>query len=239
VTLLRAIEQFSRFGRLGETVDLVEQATWKAMKERADDPCLGALPCTGSAPSDAIDIFAKRVGYVEHIDVQRLDRIAGEHGLTVHVICQPGTFATPNRALLQVEGSLDDEQREDLLEAITIGNTRRMENDPRYGLVVLAEIGVRSMSAAINDPGTCISVINTCVRLLLKWDALVCTTVHEEARYQHVRICQLDAADLFEDTFAPIARDAAGSFEVSVKHSPHWLPAVRRRCGKPHVAMPM
>lgn len=217
VTLLRAIEQFSRFGRLGETVDLVEQATWKAMKERAEQPHLGALPCDSAPPADATAVFAEGVGYVEHIDVQRLDRIAEEHGLTVHVICQPGTFATPNRALLSIEGNLQDEQRKDLIEAITIGHTRRMENDPRYGMVVPAEIGVRSMSAAINDPGTCISVINTCVRLLLKWDALACSTGHEEARYRHVRVCHLDAADLFEDTFAPIARDAAGSFEVSLK----------------------
>jgi uncharacterized membrane protein len=38
VTLLRAIEQFSRFGRVGETIDLVERATQVAMKRRAEEP---------------------------------------------------------------------------------------------------------------------------------------------------------------------------------------------------------
>ncbi|UUS15379.1 DUF2254 domain-containing protein [Stenotrophomonas sp. CD2] len=41
VTLLRAIEQFSRFGRVGETIDLVERATQVAMKRRAEEPSLG------------------------------------------------------------------------------------------------------------------------------------------------------------------------------------------------------
>lgn len=217
VTLLRAIEQFSRFGRLGETVDLVEKATLKSMKQRADAPFLGGIPYSGIAPSNTIDVFAADVGYVEHIDVQRLNAIAEEHQLTVYLTCQPGTFATPNRALLSVGGLLNDNQRTQMVEALTIGGSRRMENDPRYGLVVLAEIGVRSMSPAVNDPGTCITVIGTCVRLLLTWDALACAGEPDKVRYSHVHIAQLDVDDLFEDVFAPISTDAAGSLEVNIR----------------------
>lgn len=217
VTLLRAIEQFSRFGRLGETVDLVEQATLKSMKQRAEAPFLGAVPYAGVCPSNTVDVFAADVGHVEHIDIQRLNAVAEKHRLVVYVTCQPGTFATPNRALLRVGGTLDDEQRTQLLAAFTIGGSRRIENDPRYGLVVLAEIGVRALSSAINDPGTCITVIGSCVRLLLKWDALTSGAEAKDVQYPHVRMAQLDVEDLFEDVFAPISTDAAGSLEVNIR----------------------
>lgn len=217
VTLLRAIEQFSRFGRLGETVDLVEQATLKSMKHRTEEPFLGATPHAGVAPSNTIDVFAADVGHVEHIDVQRLNAVAEQHDLIIYVTCQPGTFATPNRALLSVWGTLHDDQRTQLLAAFTIGGSRRIENDPRYGLVVLAEIGVRALSPAVNDPGTCITVIGTCVRLLLRWDALSSGSEAKDVLYPFVHMAQLDVDDLFEDVFAPISTDAAGSLEVNIR----------------------
>ena len=41
VTILRWIDYLSRFGRLGETIQRVEEATWKAMKTRLAHPYLG------------------------------------------------------------------------------------------------------------------------------------------------------------------------------------------------------
>jgi len=217
VTLLRAIEQFSRFGRLGETVDLVKEVTLKSMQQRAEAPFLGAAHYDGVAPGNAVDVFAEDVGHVEHIDVQRLNTIAEQHHLLIYLTCQPGTFATPNRALFSVLGTLDDELRAQLLAAFTIGGSRRMENDPRYGLVVLAEIGVRAMSPAVNDPGTCITVIGTCVRLLLRWDALSSGCEAKEVQYPFVHMAPLDVDDMFEDVFAPLSTGAAGSLEVSIR----------------------
>lgn len=217
VTLLRAIEQFSRFGRLGETVDLVERATLASMEQRAQEPFLAATPYAGPAPDNTTGVFAADVGYVEHIDVQRLNAIAEEHHRVIYVTCQPGTFATPNRPLLRVVGEVHDDLRSQMVHTITISSARSIENDPRYGLVVLAEIGVRAMSPAVNDPGTCIAVIGTCVRLLLRWDDLACARGTGEVQYPHVHVAQLNVDDLFEDVFAPIATDAAGSLEVSIR----------------------
>ncbi|MBO9881579.1 DUF2254 domain-containing protein [Xanthomonas sp. D-109] len=217
VTLLRAIEQFSRFGRLGETIDLVELATRDAMRRRAEDPLLGAAPCSLPLPEHARQLHSPRIGYVEHIDVARLDALAREHALIVHVLCQPGTFATPVRPILAVEGAAEDSVRERLCEAISLGEARRIENDPRYGLVMLAEIGQRAMSPAINDPGTCIDVIATCVRLLCGWAHARAKAQAPEVRFDNVRVAALDEADMFEDVFEPIARDAAGMLEVGIR----------------------
>lgn len=217
VTLLRSIEQFSRFGRLGETIDLVELATRDAMRRRAQDPLLGAAPGAHPPPDEAQRLYSEQVGYVEHLDVARLDAIAAEHALTIQVLCQPGTFATPQRPILAVAGRTDAALLDRLRAAVSVSEARSVEHDPRYGLVILAEIAQRSMSAAINDPGTCIDVIGTCVRLLCGWAHKRAHTPAPEIRYPHVRVAPLSERDMVEDAFAPIARDAAGALEVNIQ----------------------
>ncbi|SET25480.1 DUF2254 domain-containing protein [Stenotrophomonas indicatrix] len=216
VTLLRAIEQFSRFGRVGETIDLVERATKASMKNRADDPRLGGAAAI-AAGEGAVRLFGDQVAYVEHVDIERLNTIAEEHALRVHLLCQPGTFATPARPLLAVDGPLLPEMHEALISAIGFSDARSIENDPRFGLVVLAEIAQRAMSPAVNDPGTCIDVIGTCVRLLCAWAGRSAEVATCEVRYPRVHVPCLDVRDMFEDAFTPIARDAAGSLEVNIR----------------------
>lgn len=216
VTLLRAIEQFSRFGRLGETIDLVERATQAAMKRRAADPLLGGAAPRQAAPG-AVALTDERIAYIDHIDMRRLQSVAEEKDLRIHLQCQIGTFATPARPVMEVEGVVSDETRAQLLEALSCSDARAIDNDPRYGLVILSEIGQRSMSSAINDPGTCIDVIGTCVRLLHRWAEHSTGAAAAEVRYPNVHVAPLQASDLFEDVFTPIARDAAGSLEVNIR----------------------
>lgn len=217
VTLLRSIEQLSRFGRMGETVDLVERATRAAMQRRAEDPLLGGMRCLDALPADTQPIGARQVGYVEHIDTTRLHALAEEHDLTVHVACQPGTFATPDRPLLHIQGQPDQELTEQLRAAISLADARTIENDPRYGLVVLTEIALRAMSPAINDPGTCIDVVGTCVRLLSGWAGKCAQGEMPEVKYPRVHVTPLDETDMFDDVFPLISREAATSLEVQVR----------------------
>jgi len=216
ITLLRAIEQFSRFGRLGETIDLVERATEAAMKRRAGDPLLGGAPRQPVAVG-ALPLTDERIAYVEHIDMARLEDLASEHRLRIHLHCQIGTFATPARPVMEVEGVVSDQTRRQLLAALSCSDARAIDNDPRYGLVILSEVGQRAMSASINDPGTCIDVIGTCVRLLHRWAEYRQQAADGEVRYPHVHVSALQASDLFDDVFTPIARDAAGSLEVNIR----------------------
>lgn len=216
ITLLRAIEQFSRFGRLGETIDLVERATLAAMKRRATDPLLGGAPCRPVAVG-ALPLTDERIAHVEHIDMARLEDLASQNQLRIHLHCQIGTFATPARPVMEVEGVVSDQTRRQLLAALSCSDARAIDNDPRYGLVILSEVGQRAMSASINDPGTCIDVIGTCVRLLHRWAELRQRAAEADVRYPHVHVSPLQASDLFDDVFTPIARDAAGSLEVNIR----------------------
>lgn len=110
-------------------------------------------------------------------------------------------------------GALDAADARALLAGVVIGDARTFQQDPRFGLVVLAEIASRALSPAANDPGTAIDVVGTAVRLLSLWGEQ-----HWEKepvrKYPHVAVPALSAADFFDDVFRPVARDGAGMVEV-------------------------
>lgn len=214
VTLLNWIDQLARFGRVGETINRVEAAARTALLHCARAPTMDAMPAT-RVPAGVTPVMSARIGYIRHIDTAKLQRLADENGLRVHVALLPGAFTHPGRALAQIEGDCDDEVRVALAEAFMVGGSRTFDQDPRFGLIVLAEIAVRALSPAVNDPGTAIDVIGTTTRLLHQYrearrDAEV------SSRYERVLVPELLADDLFDDVFRPIARDGAGMLEVGL-----------------------
>lgn len=217
VTLLRWIERLARFGRVGESIDMVEAATREAMQARAGSPWLGGVPA-GEPPADGIPVEAAAVGYVQHLDMRRLQEVADDCGVQVHVASLPGALAVPGRPLAVVTGGLDEGATARLREAFSVGDARNFEHDPRYGLVVLTEIAVRALSPAVNDPGTCIDVIGTVVRLLDGWSqARVEHAGHATVEYPRVFVPHLREADMYDDVFPMIAREGAHMREIGIR----------------------
>jgi len=95
-----------------------------------------------------------------------------------------------------------------------VGDQRTFDNDPRFGLVVLAEIADRALSPAVNDPGTAIDVIGTLTRLLCNWKP---DNQQTAVKNDRVAIPRLEAKDLLEDAIRPIARNGAGLIEVVLR----------------------
>lgn len=217
ITLLRWIEQLSRLGRVGETINLVENATRDAMQLRARKPWMGGVPSEG-VPAGDWPLETEAIGYIQYLDMQRLGRLTDEHGITVHVVSLPGAFTVQGRPLAMVSGVFEPELADELRKAFTVGDARTFEHDPRYGLVVLTEIAVRALSPAINDPGTCIDVIGTVVRLISGWSNARAKQIgHAEILYPHVFVPSLDEADFFDDVFPMIGREGAHMREIGVR----------------------
>lgn len=217
VTILRWIDYLARFGRLGETIQRVEDATWKAFRTRLTHPHLGGQPMTGAPPQDAWPVFAATIGYVQHIDVAALEDCAKAANLSVFVTALPGAFADPARPVAMVSGRQDGDVGQALARAFTIGSERSFDQDPRFGLCVLAEIASRALSPAVNDPGTAIDVIGRVVRLLANWGRFDAAEIDREIPCPHVWIPAIEVGDMFDDAFAPIARDGAGIVEVQMR----------------------
>lgn len=222
VTLLRWIDHLTRLGRVGETTDRVEETARAALAARLREPCLGAVPLRDDEPlpPGAVPIWAVEVGYVQHVDMPALSRLAEALDAEIRLAALPGAFVHPGRTLAWVEGGLgsgeeEEARRDELRRAFTLGAERSFDQDPRFGLIVLAEVAQRALSSAVNDPGTAIDVIGRGVRLL----APLARPPETQAEPAHPRLRAplLGVAELLDDLYRPIARDGAGAWEVQLR----------------------
>lgn len=138
LTFVWWVDRIARLGRLGATIEKVEQATATALERRRSIPRLGgvAVPVRKTAPRK---IYGNTVGYVQQVRVTDLQAIAEQHDLLIEVAALPGTFATPTRPLACIDGQTEDLSacEQAIVDTFTIGKNRTFEDDPRFGLVVL------------------------------------------------------------------------------------------------------
>lgn len=146
--------------------------------------------------------------------VSELEACANNLKSDIWVSALPGTFVHGARALLHVEKDMhDDDARRRVRSAFTVGAERSFDQDPRFGLIVLAEIASRALSPAVNDPGTAISVVGRLVRILANWKY----GPEPDIQYQSVFVPPVSSADLLDDAFRPIIRDGASTVEVQIR----------------------
>lgn len=226
-SFIRWVDLVSKLGRMHDTIRRVEEACQDAFEDPLIAGTLGAKQA-GSRTMDGTVFRGPEIGHIQHIDVAEINAIAEKLGQTIRLLVRPGSFVDRNRPLAIIGDSpeLDDDTRKKFENSFTIGDERHVESDPRFGLLMLAEIADRALSPAVNDPGTAIAVIGSQLRLLTHWvDA---TREETECKFPHVEVPALSAHDLLDDGFTPIARDGAAMFEVSVRLqkaliSLHWL----------------
>ena len=208
--LIRWIGQMSAIGRVGETVERAGEAAERAFKAVPGQGLLGCRPLEGEARGEPV--YSEDIGYVQHIDLGRLQDLAEENELTISITARPGAYAAPDRPLARVESAVDEGLAEKLAKAFVVGKARTFDSDPRFGLIVLAEIAGKALSPGINDPGTAIAVVGTLVRVLAERP-----TEDGELKHDRLLVAPLDPDDLMADAFRPIARDGAGSIEVMLR----------------------
>ena len=216
VTFVRWVDRIARLGRLGTTIDKVEDATAAALLRRRKAPTLGG-GTRQQPPQGGVPVFAPTIGYVQHVDIESLQTFATETRSRVVVAALPGTFAAPDRPLAYISGNEGEVDGTRVTQAFAIGGERVFDNDPRFGLVVLSEIAGRALSPGINDPGTAIDIIGTLVRLFSLWIKPVETDDAPAPAYDRVEVPEISVHDLFDDAFTAIARDGAGIVEVAIR----------------------
>jgi len=214
VALIRWIEHLMTFGRMNDTLDRVERAASDALQQRLETPFLGGIPLLGQSPEGCAIVLAQNTGNIEHVDMQALQNCAEQLDAKLFIHCLPGAFVAPGTPLLSVHASaLDDEKIAQLRGGFSIGVARSLEEDPRFGLIVLTEIASRALSPAVNDPGTAIDILGRHVRILACWRM----REDAEVQFDRVHVPPIVVQDAIEDAFRPIARDGATLLEVQLK----------------------
>ena len=218
IQLLRWINHLISLGRVGATIDRVEEATRTAIVERLAVPYLGANPWhdTSTVPEGAVPVYARAIGYIQFIDVRVISNLCEEAGCDAYLPCNPGTFVFEDTVMAWVHAP--DGLPEHLLGKIAshfvIATNRSFEQDPRFGLAVMAEVGSRALPPTNNDPGTAIDVIGRLTRLLALWaEGRDEVTVE----FPRLHLHPLQEADLFEDAFMLVARDGQELVEVQLR----------------------
>lgn len=215
LVFVRWVDSIARLGRLGAVIQKVEQATAGAIARRRYRPWLGGVAAAGM-PS-GLAVHSERIGYLQRVDMARLQHIAARNRLRITLAVLPGAMVAPSRPLAWVLPDSGDSGLlvpADIEKAFIIGPLRQFDDDPRFGLVVLAEIGCRALSPAINDPGTAIAVLGALHRLLAAWARPAEAAAPECDRLAAPPLLPDDMAD---DGFTAIARDGAHLVEVAMR----------------------
>lgn len=222
LTFVTWIDRIARLGRMGMIIGKVAKATHAALENRKIAPYLGGVPIRDADPApveaERRAIFTRQVGYLQHIDIHGLQRLAEDVGGHITVAVLPGDCIAPDVPLAYVHGSSSGDVKwdtENVVDKFQIGRTRTFDEDPRYGFVVLSQIACRALSPAVNDPGTAIDVITESLALLSRWQEPLGEDKTPEEACSRVRVPALDVRDLFDDAFTAISRDGAGSIEVA------------------------
>ncbi|WP_299416801.1 DUF2254 domain-containing protein [uncultured Sulfitobacter sp.] len=216
VYLIRWVLHLQGFGQLMDTTRQVENVTRAQFKDRLARPCLGARPLTEDIPEGTRAVLAWESGYVKRIFPEALNAVAQQHDVRIYVPTSIGHFVYVNAPLLEVESISDDPDWDtlcaDIRETVHLGDLRGYEQDPRFGLIVMSEIGSKALSPGVNDPGTAIDVITRIGRILSDYkDEAACTP---ETLLAHLYVAPLDPADLLRDGLGAVSRNGAGTLEV-------------------------
>ncbi|WP_168196563.1 DUF2254 domain-containing protein [Bdellovibrio sp. ZAP7] len=167
-------------------------------------------------PTSSLPIESPTVGFVQTIDYKKLSKIADSIKKPLHILLLVGDFVTKTSVVAKIETDMITEDiQEKILSCFLFGSSRTFEDDPRFGLIVLSEVGSRALSPGINDPGTAIQVLGHLTQLL--YFAIECKSDHPKTiSSDYLRIRPITCSEIFDDAFRAIARDGSPNCEVSI-----------------------
>lgn len=215
-SLVRWIAHLDVLGSLEATADQVQARAETAMHAIARNPCQRAQRLTGAKAEEARrfrPVRAKRPGYVQQYFPERMQEIAEAEAARVYVVVPIGSYVQAGDAVAHVAADKPgDKPIEALQSAILIDSVRSFQQDPEFGLTVLAEIGLRALSPGINDPETAIDMAHRLSTVLALLDHE--RDVDENATLDRVWLAPPDLAAYFRGSFDRLAREAGSAIEV-------------------------
>lgn len=221
-SLIRWIFHLQTLGSLINISRRIEDRVQEHFHARYAAPCLGghALTDETEIPTGSIAVGAPQSGYVTRIWADGLQEQAIARGIRIYLVAPIGSFVARGEPLALVametapQGAVDTPLDQMICEHIPLSDVRTFGQDPRLGLIVLAEVASKALSPGINDAGTAIDVLHRLTRLLVGYED---ESPPDRPTHDRLHVPPLTPDDLIEDAFDAIARDGAGVIEVQVR----------------------
>ena len=216
MSFLAWVDRVSRLGMLGDTLERVSAAARKAFSEPGlAGPLGGKSHPEDEDPPDGTVLRFDSFGYIQHIDMEALQALAEKRDAEIWLSVRPGKLVTPRVpvGIFRADAEPDDDDLAAIRACFSTGSERSPQTDPRFSMILLAEVAGRALSPAVNDPGTAIAVIGLQLELFHLW-AENGRESGDPPRFDRISLPTITAEDLIFDAFTPVARDGAGSIEV-------------------------
>ena len=163
--------------QIDEVMRSVERSTLRVIEHDLPSQGVSAEPAP-SPPAWAVAVPAYQSGWVQTMRPDVLLPLAGDHDLVAVVSTMVGEFVVEGAPLLWVWAPSADDPPPDpatfgeaLPVAVRLGYERTAEQDVAFGVRQLADIAVKALSPAINDPYTSIQALEHLGVLLATWCA--------------------------------------------------------------------
>ncbi|MFI6280181.1 DUF2254 domain-containing protein [Streptomyces sp. NPDC050988] len=132
------------------------------------DASTGTGTSTGSdlGPETARVAHHGRAGVLRDIDIARLVRMARQNGVVLRLVPRIGDFVVPGTPVFAVHGGPATKGLRALSFQVSVGAERTFHQDLGFGLRQLADIALRALSPAVNDPTTAVQAADRIVQFL-------------------------------------------------------------------------
>jgi uncharacterized membrane protein len=105
---------------------------------------------------------------VQSVNIPFLTEIARRNGCAIEFLVSIGDAVHDGSAILRVFGGSAPLPEQRLRKAIELGGERTFEQDPKYAIRLLVDIGIKALSPAINDPTTAVQALDQIEDLLIR-----------------------------------------------------------------------
>lgn len=220
MSFLRWVALVSNLGGLDDTIDRAEAAALRVFSSASAIGALGGREYgAGENIPEGGGVVSPEIGYLCHVDMEALDKLAERLQVELWLRVRPGSFVDTASVLATIAGEaeLSEEDQASIRDAFTIGRSRDLGVDPRFALIVLSEIADRSLSASANDTGTSIRVIGVQLRLFAQWVETRKVAEVREVEFPRVHVPAFAIADLLNDAFMATVRSGAAYVEVGLR----------------------
>ncbi|MFG2648738.1 DUF2254 domain-containing protein [Streptomyces sp. NPDC048436] len=202
-----------RMMRISFVIDRIARESFRVAVKH---PPEGTVDDERLGPETARILHRGRAGVLRDVHIARVVRAAKRHGVVLRLLPRIGDFVVPGTLLFTVHGGTEPSRRA-LRYTVSVGVERSFHQDLGFGLRQLADIALRALSPAVNDPTTAVQALDRIIQFLASLAGYPLGALRHRDRSGAVRLVQPvpDWTALVDLGFAEIRGCAVGNPQVT------------------------